>query len=144
MFRIVFLTNNCSFQGGPAEVSLRGTLKAKFSPASNKLISVNIVFDSGILSSQIGRVQKTSGSAPIDSAAVAAQAAASEADAILDSLQMPHIEPASVPTNVTVGNVTDPASITDIEKEVSSDESAQSSEESSKSVPAARRAPRAG
>ena len=56
----------------------------------------------------------------------AAQVAASEADAILDSLQMPHM-PASVPPNVTVlpstGAGPGPASITDAEKEDSSDES---------------------
>ena len=54
----------------------------------------------------------------------AAQVAASEADAILDSLQMPHM-PASVPSNVTVvpNSGTGPASITDGEKEDSSDES---------------------
>ena len=48
----------------------------------------------------------------------AAQVAASEADAILDSLQMPHIA-TSVPSNVNVV----PVSITDGEKSDSSDES---------------------
>jgi hypothetical protein len=64
-----------------------------------------------------------------DAAATAAQVAANEADAILDSLEMPHIESSSVPSNVTVvpasccGSSTGPASITDVEKEDSSDES---------------------
>lgn len=52
----------------------------------------------------------------------AAQAAASEADALLDSLQMPHIATSSVPSNVTVVPAS-AASITDGEKSVSSDES---------------------
>lgn len=56
-------------------------------------------------------------------AAAAAQVAASEADAILDSLQMPHIEMEPVPTNVTLVSANGPASITDVEKEDSSDES---------------------
>lgn len=56
-------------------------------------------------------------------AAAAAQVAASEADAILDSLQMPHIEMEPVPTNVTLVPANGPASITDVEKEDSSDES---------------------
>ena len=65
----------------------------------------------------------------------AAAAAASEADAILDSLQMPHIEPTTVPSNVTVLPMNAPsgaASITDVEKEDSSDESNADADDTAK------------
>lgn len=65
----------------------------------------------------------------------AAAAAASEADAILDSLQMPHIEPTSVPSNVTVLQLnasSGAASITDVEREDSSDESNADADDTAK------------
>lgn len=49
--------------------------------------------------SQVNQIVKSSVH-EVDSAAAAAQHAASEADAILDSLQMPHIEPSVMPVNV--------------------------------------------
>jgi hypothetical protein len=68
----------------------------------------------------------------------AAQVAASEADAILDSLQMPHIPTASVPVNVNVVRVS--ASITDGEKSDSSDESNGDVEQEGAKALASRRA----
>lgn len=103
-------------QGAPAELALQGNVTAKFSPASNKLISVALNFDTGIILSQMNHTFKY-GHCDIDDVD-AAQVAASEADAILDSLQMPHIA-TSVPSNVNVV----PVSITDGEKSDSSDES---------------------
>jgi hypothetical protein len=108
---------------------MKGSLQATFSPASNKLISVAILFDTGIVSSQLNKIFKVNEVSNDDvDAAAAAQVAACEADMILDSLQMPHIEPVSVPSNVNVvptscGSASGPASITDFEKEDSSDES---------------------
>lgn len=75
-------------------------MRAKFSPASNKLISAELVFDTGSLASQLAAAtaQALSSSDKCDEiAAAAAQAAAHEADALLDSLQMP-----SVPSAITV------------------------------------------
>jgi hypothetical protein len=109
-----------SFQGAPSELSIKGNLKAYFSPASNKLISVVMTYDTGIVESQVNQILKENEGCTDEAAA--AQVAASEADAILDSLQMPHM-PASVPTNVTVASSSGAASITDVEKEDSSDES---------------------
>ena len=119
------------YQGAPAELALKGNLKAKFSPASNKLISVSIHFDTGVLSSQVNSVFKSPDidmSDEVDAAA-AAQVAASEADAILDSLQMPHIEHASsVPSNVTV------ATQISVEKEESSVVSNSENEDAAKTI----------
>jgi len=106
-------------QGAPAELALQGNISAKFSPASNKLISVALNFDTGIILSQMNHTFKY-GHSDIDDVD-AAQVAASEADAILDSLQMPHIA-TSVPPNVNVVPAS-AVSITDGEKSDSSDES---------------------
>jgi hypothetical protein len=91
-------------QGAPSELTIKGTARANFSPASNKLISAVVSFDTGIIVSQLDNIfshPKMNVENNDEVAAAAAQAAACEADAILDSLQMPHIE-ASVPSNVTV------------------------------------------
>lgn len=77
------------------EVSLTGVIRCVFSPASNKLVSAALTFDSGSLVSQI-RSKNNPEHGQEDSAA---QAAANEADAILDSLQMPRLN-TIVPSNV--------------------------------------------
>jgi hypothetical protein len=78
---------------------MKGNIRAKFSPASNKLISIVMMFDTGAIMSQVNQIVK-SNVHDVDAATAAAQYAASEADAILDSLQMPHIEPSAIPVNV--------------------------------------------
>jgi hypothetical protein len=94
-------------QDAPSELTFKGTVRANFSPASNKLISAVVSFDTGTIVSQLERIFSHSkmnaeyGDEVAAAAAAAAQVAACEADAILDSLQMPHIE-ASVPANVSV------------------------------------------
>jgi len=74
-------------------------LRCKFSPASNKLVSATMSFDTGAVLSQL-RAVRGKGDA-LDAAASAAQVAATQADAILDSLQMPRFS-APVPSAVTV------------------------------------------
>lgn len=108
------------YQGASSELTIKGSVKAHFSPASNKLISVSLSYDTGIVVSQVNQILKFKESCTDE--VDAAQVAACEADAILDSLQMPHM-PASVPANVTVVPNTGTVSITDGEKEDSSDES---------------------
>lgn len=88
-----------SFQGSP-KLSLKGSFRGKFSPASNKLLSASLTFDTAILLSQIQRGQAARGRATTAEIA-AAQAAANKADALLDSLQMPRIA-SSVPSAVNV------------------------------------------
>ena len=97
-------------------------MTAKFSPASNKLVSVALSFDTGIVLSQINHVFKYAAYTDVDEADNAAQVAASNADAILDSLQMPHIA-TSAPNKVCVLPAISAASVTDGEKSDSSDES---------------------
>ena len=70
-------------KGAPNEITMKGSMRASFSPASNKLISVDMTFDSGAFVQQV----QSLGDASNDAAAVAAH----EADALLDSLQMPQI-----------------------------------------------------
>ncbi|KAL7471828.1 hypothetical protein ACHAXS_012142 [Conticribra weissflogii] len=74
-------------KGVPNEIVFRGTMRASFSPASNKLISVDIMFDTGAITYQLERLGVTINA---EAANAAAAAAAHEADALLDSLQMPH------------------------------------------------------
>jgi hypothetical protein len=88
-------------QGATAELSIQGNVRAKFSPASNKLISVVMTFDTGVILSQVNHIMKGT-EHEVDAATTAAQVAASEADAILDSLQMPHIAPSSIPSKINL------------------------------------------
>ena len=74
------------------QVSLKGVIRCVFSPASNKLVSASITFDSNVFLTQL-RSKNTM----VDDSA--AEAAANEADAILDSLQMPRLN-TIVPSNV--------------------------------------------
>jgi len=71
-------------KGAPNEVSFKGSMRASFSPASNKLISVDLNFDTAAFVQQV----QSMGDVSTDAAAAVA---AHEADALLDSLQMPQI-----------------------------------------------------
>lgn len=96
--------------GAPAELVVRGNMKAIFSPASNKLISAEILFDTGAVYRQIKRLsshynQSSSnhihngyhddftselfGSSSNNNGHHQTKDVAAEADALLDSLQMP-------------------------------------------------------
>jgi hypothetical protein len=101
MLEFTATTHGAVQQGATAELSMKGNVRAKFCPASNKLTSVVMTYDTGVIMNQVNHIMK---SLELDAAAaaVAAQVAASEADAILDSLQMPHIEPSSIPTKINV------------------------------------------
>ena len=69
--------------GAKDDLHMKGVIRAKFCPASNKLVSASISFDSAIIYAQIHK-SPAAGEA-------AAQAAASQADAILDSLEINHV-----------------------------------------------------
>jgi hypothetical protein len=84
-------------RGLPAEVAFKGSMRSLFSPASNKLISVELTFDTGSIVNQLIRMghiivnhappeEEEEEEEEVD---VAAEAAANEADALLDSIQMP-------------------------------------------------------
>jgi hypothetical protein len=84
---------------------LTGTIRGKFSPASNKLLSANVSFNTGAVLVQLPQIlskENLSAEYPQDMANAAAQAAASQADAILDSLQMPCLPSSTVPSAVSV------------------------------------------
>merc|ERR1719389_1412280 len=96
-------THGASEQG--IELIVKGHTRAKFCPASNKLISVVMSFDTGAIVSQVNLINKVKESAEAEAAATAAQHAANEADALLDSLQMPHFDPASASATSAKVNV---------------------------------------
>lgn len=89
------------------ELTLKGNMRAEFSPASNKLISAEIMFDTGNVAAQLQLLDSPKGElndeldncCDMAAAAAAAQAAANEADALLDSLQMPQLG-SNVPTAI--------------------------------------------
>merc|ERR1719203_551081 len=64
-----------------------GQMKSSFSPASNKLITVSVTFDTASIIQQVEAMGDHAMSTTTDAAA----AAAHEADALLDSLQMPQM-----------------------------------------------------
>ncbi|KAL7442796.1 hypothetical protein ACHAXH_006143 [Discostella pseudostelligera] len=74
-------------RGAPNEVVFKGSMSALFSPASNKLISIDMTFDSGSIAQQI----EAMGNVVVSSMNDAATTAAHEAGALLDSLQMPQM-----------------------------------------------------
>ncbi|KAL3762869.1 hypothetical protein ACHAWU_001016 [Discostella pseudostelligera] len=74
-------------RGAPNEVVFKGSMSALFSPASNKLISIDMTFDSGSIAQQIEAL----GNVVVSSMNDAATTAAHEAGALLDSLQMPQM-----------------------------------------------------
>lgn len=81
-------------------------MKAKFNPASNKLVAAEIMFDTGSVASQLQLLDSPKSDLTDDHNddncdAIAAAAAASEADALLDSIQMPQLGIA-VPSAITM------------------------------------------
>ena len=74
-------------KGLKSEVTFKGSMRSLFSPASNKLISVDIIFDTGAIIHQLEHM----GHAIVNHEVESAEAAANEADALLDSLQMPQM-----------------------------------------------------
>ena len=105
-----FMDNNIAFmdftattvgataKGAPSEATFKGQMRSSFSPASNKLISVEMTFDSGTFLDQVRALADV-----VSSTSDAAAAAAHDADALLDSLpQMPTIAAAAAATTGSV------------------------------------------
>lgn len=103
------------------QVTINGLMRAKFSPASNKLVSAEFIFDATNVATQLGHIKTRTSLDKCDevsAAAAAAQVAAHEADALLDSIQMPALN--SVPVAISIGSKHDSHTVTCSE---SSDES---------------------
>jgi CheY-like chemotaxis protein len=104
------------------ELSLKGVIRCVFSPASNKLVSACLIFDGGALVAQLGSKPTSEVTSPQETLDEAAQAAANEADAILDSLQMPQMN-VLVPSNMVSVVPSSSASEGSLDKGDSCDES---------------------
>jgi len=115
-----------SESGSRNEVILKGQIRAKFSLASNKLISAVMRFDTSAIISQVNGIAKLKESSLVDAAEVAAQVAANEADALLDSLQMPHFELPNIPLKI---NYVAPSSVSSANSEDNSDDDKDEIEE---------------
>ena len=93
---------------------MKGLFRGKFSPASNKLLSASMSYDTGSVVAQLrAKNMAPAAPAPEEAAAMAcvdvaaAAAAAHQADALLDSLEMPRLNaivPASVVAVVPPGS----------------------------------------
>ena len=87
---------SASAVGGKAELQMKGTVRGKFSPASNKLASAAVSYDCGAIAAQVQSKIATSPGDEID--VVAAQA-----DALLDSLNIDDVHlNVVVPSDVSV------------------------------------------
>ncbi|KAL9181466.1 hypothetical protein ACHAXT_010271 [Thalassiosira profunda] len=81
-------THGAVAKGAATEAAFRGTVRASFSPASNKLTSVDCTFDTGAFLAQVAAIANGAAEAP-------AAAEARAADALLDSLRVPSIPAAA-------------------------------------------------
>lgn len=73
------------FQGATDELYCKGSARASFSATSNKLISVELMFDTGSVVAQLSTVFPHFASLDDHALSVA------DADALLDSINVPHI-----------------------------------------------------
>ncbi|GAX10095.1 hypothetical protein FisN_3Lh280 [Fistulifera solaris] len=114
-------TSGAVATGAQCELALKGVVRGKFSPASNKLISASMTFDTSKI---LFRCAALSNPAAGNATASADIEAAKAADAILDSLQMPRLAvPASVPAAVNVVHSSCSSSEEASKGDVDSDES---------------------
>lgn len=146
-------TSGAVGKGAAAELVMKGTIRATFSPASNKLVCAELLFDTSAVTAQM----KSPVASPVlppptpvayppsceaaATAAAAAQMTASEADALLDSIQMPQLAVDGVPPSAPLASQASAAagaanappssvSITSSDKGESSDESVEDSSSS--------------
>lgn len=76
-------------QGAVSELQIRGSMKAIFSPASNKLISAEIMFDTGFVLSQIKLINPNFHEADMFNNIASDILSTKDANALIDSIQMP-------------------------------------------------------
>mmetsp|Transcript_25278 Transcript_25278/g.73144 ORF Transcript_25278/g.73144 Transcript_25278/m.73144 type:complete len:804 (-) Transcript_25278:488-2899(-) len=117
-------TAGATAKGAPAEMVVKGMMKANFSPASNKLNSAELLFDAGCIASQARNLITTptvvttsqilsSALSMTDKTSADVDMAVNDADALLDSLQMPHVTSAgnmsTVVSTASMDGTTTPA-----------------------------------
>lgn len=112
-----------------SELIVKGNIRAKFSPDSNKLISVVMSFDTSAIMSQVNLTAQVKESSEVDAAAAAAQVAANEAHALLDSIKMPHLEPS---TKINVVPPSESSASSDEKAALSSDDDKDEVEDDTK------------
>jgi len=118
-------------KGAPADLVVRGTMHANFSPASNKLNSVELLFDTGVVAIQaksliVTPTVVTSADILSTGTTTNAHAAAEDANALLDSLEMPHIDgDGAISTIVSTGSVSSSDGSSDSKEPVASKPNSQ-------------------
>eukprot|EP00568_Trieres_chinensis_P017617 CAMPEP_0183326546 /NCGR_PEP_ID=MMETSP0160_2-20130417/82456_1 /TAXON_ID=2839 ORGANISM="Odontella Sinensis, Strain Grunow 1884" /NCGR_SAMPLE_ID=MMETSP0160_2 /ASSEMBLY_ACC=CAM_ASM_000250 /LENGTH=978 /DNA_ID=CAMNT_0025494551 /DNA_START=115 /DNA_END=3051 /DNA_ORIENTATION=- len=137
-------TSGVMSRGIPSDLILKGTMRATFNSASNKLMCAELLFDTGAVSSHLKALMVSPGVAQqtcdaVAAVAAAAQMTASEADALLDSIQMPQLAdvPAPAPASLHVMSnppqvvMTAPNTVTSSAVSVSSNDKGDSSSDES-------------
>lgn len=81
-------TTGCTSRGLSSELIMQGCMKATFSPASNKLVCAEIIFDTGGVHAQIKAMQQE-----ISNPKVNSTACSSGTDALIDSVGIPEVAP---------------------------------------------------
>lgn len=114
-------TSGCTARGFSSELIMQGCMKATFSPASNKLVCAEIIFDTGGVQAQIKAMQQEITTPKINTAACS-----TGTDALIDSVGIPEVAP--LQTNncaSTSGNSTLPSTVSVVSADTpSSDEDA--------------------
>ena len=91
-------------------LTVKGCMRATFSPASNKLTSAELLFDTGSVLTQVKALKSQQSLCPIE-----------ETDALLDSV-LPQVPSNSVPMTANTAALPSSVSVVSTEKDPSSDE----------------------
>lgn len=89
-------TNGIIAQGGQAEIVLKGSMRATFSPSSNKLACAELMFDTGSMNSQLKIISTENQMNQVTSATN------DLLDSVLPQVTTVKTEPLGMPTNVAI------------------------------------------
>jgi len=114
-------TSGGVMQGAKSELFLQGSMRASFSPASNKLVCAELLFDTGCIVSQLKSLHVVQ---PRSNCNVFTSPFMSETDALLDSIQVPHLSSVTTsqrpPASGNVTSLSSTVSVCSTDKEASS------------------------
>ena len=95
------LTSSFLLQGKSSELSLKGLIRGKFCPASNKLLSAQVTCDTGAVLLQLHAFGSPAAEEKATKQASVSQVAMEQADSVIKSIEVPRL-PTQVPVSVIV------------------------------------------
>lgn len=96
-------TSGATTQGAISELNVKGCMRATFSPASNKLICAELLFDTGIISSFLNTLMQDQQVSPSTNGNSLNNSCTADTDALLDSVLPPVTsEVNGISSNVTI------------------------------------------